>query len=411
MLDVFSRLSLALGLGLLVGLQRQRTDARIAGFRTFPLVTLGGALCGFLAQELGGWIVAGGLVALALVILGGDLPLLRRDDEELPGVTTEVTMLVMFAIGAYLAHGAGAVAIVTCGAVVVLLHLKPQMHSFAEKIGDDDFRAIMQFALISLVILPVLPNRAYGPFAVLNPFKLWLMVVLIVGLSLGGYVAFKLLGPRAGAWASGVLGGLISSTATTASVARRSRTTPGSSALPVFVIMIASAVVFLRVALLVGATEPRFFRSVIGPCLAMAATLTAAGLASFRPRATAPLAMPAPANPSELKPALLFVVLYAVVLLGSAMAQQYFGTRGLYVVAALSGLADMDAITLSLSHLVTRHEVAPEVGWRLVLVAAMANLAFKAGIAWVLGDRRVARGVAVGFGVAAFTGSVLLLCA
>ena len=119
MSEIFSRLGIALGLGLLVGLQRQRTDARLAGFRTFPLVTLLGALCGLLAETYGGWIVAGGIGGLALIIVGGNLPLLRVSEER-PGVTTEVTMLVMFALGAYLMAGATAVAIATCGAVVVL---------------------------------------------------------------------------------------------------------------------------------------------------------------------------------------------------------------------------------------------------------------------------------------------------
>ena len=125
------------------------------GFRTFPLVTMLGALCGLLAETYGGWTVAAGMGGLAVVIIGGDLPLLRAGSER-PGVTTEVAMLVMFAVGAYLMAGSMAVAIGVCGAVVVLLHLKPQLHSLAAKIGDRDFTAIMQFALISLVILPVL---------------------------------------------------------------------------------------------------------------------------------------------------------------------------------------------------------------------------------------------------------------
>src|SRR5688572_21356538 len=171
MLEVFSRLGIALGLSLLVGLQRQRTDARLAGFRTFPLIALLGALCGLLAEIHGEWILAGGLGALAIIIVGGNLPLLRESGES-RGVTTEVTMLLMFAVGAYVMTGTPGVAIAICGAVVVLLHLKPQMHSLAAKIGDRDFTAIVQFALISLVILPVLPNRAFGPFQVLNPFKI-----------------------------------------------------------------------------------------------------------------------------------------------------------------------------------------------------------------------------------------------
>ncbi|MEO5957978.1 MAG: MgtC/SapB family protein [Opitutaceae bacterium] len=407
MLDIFSRLGIALGLGLLVGLQRQRTDARLAGFRTFPLVTLFGALCGLLAAEHGGWVVAGGMGALALVIVGGNLPLLQAGGER-PGVTTEVTMLVMFALGVYLMAGSKAVAIATCGAVVVLLHLKRQMHSLAQKIGDRDFAAIVQFALISLVILPVLPNRVFGPFDVLNPFKIWLMVVLIVGLSLGGYVAYKLIGERAGAWANGVLGGLISSTATTVSLARRSKAAPGNPEIAAFVILIASAIVFVRVAILIGATTPQFLRAAAVPLGAMFAVLALLGWTNLRNRGDGPSAMAEPGNPTELKPALLFGALYAVVLLAVAAGNQYFGQQGLFVAAAISGLTDMDAITLSVSQLVNRHEIAAGTGWRVILVAAMANLAFKAATVAVLGERRLFSRVAVGFGVAAATGGALL---
>ena len=407
MIDIFSRLGIVLGLGLLVGLQRQRTDARLAGFRTFPLVTLFGALCALLAENFGGWTVAGGLAGLALIIVGGNLPLLRAGEER-PGLTTEVTMLLMFVVGAYTMVGSLAVAIATCGAVAVLLHLKPQMHSMAKNIGDRDFTAIMQFALISLVILPVLPNKVYGPFEVLNPFKIWLMVVLIVAISLGGYVAYKLIGVRAGAWASGVLGGLISSTATTVSVARRSRQSPGRTEVAAFVIMMASAVSLLRVGILVGVTAPQFLRAAFAPLVAMLAMLALIGWWNLHRSDAGPSSLPEQNNPAELKPAVVFGLLYALVLLGVAAANEHFGRNGLYVAAVISGLTDMDAITLSVTQLVNSAGIAPGTGWRLILVAAMANLAFKTATVAALGERRLLRLVAVGFGAAAVTGAVML---
>lgn len=408
MLELFSRLGIVLGLGLLVGLQRQRTDARLAGFRTFPLVALLGALCGLAAQTFGGWIVAGGFVGLSLVIVGGNLPLLRAGEER-PGVTTEVALLVMFVLGAYAMVGSVEVAIATCGVVAVLLHLKPQLHSLAEKIGDRDFTAIMQFALISLVILPVLPNQAYGPFAVLNPFKIWLMVVLIVGISLGGYVTYKWTGERAGAWATGILGGLISSTATTVSLARRSRASPGSAKRTAFVILIASAVVFLRLAILVGAMQPQFLKNVAAPFGIMAFVLGGLAWLKFAPRSDEPPWVPEQTNPTELKPAILFGALYAVVLLTVAAANDRFGHSGLYVTAIISGLTDMDAITLSLTHLVGSGEVGTDAAWRLIVVAAMANLVFKGATVAALGDRKVFGFVAVGFGASFLAGMALLI--
>ena len=405
--ETFIRLGIALGLGLLVGLQRQRTDARLAGIRTFPLVTVLGALCALLAPSLGGWVVAVAFGGLALVIVGGNLASLRAQEDR-PGVTSEVALLVMFAVGAYLMVGSTAIAIAIGGAVAVLLHLKPQMHTLAAKIGDRDFTAIMQFALISLVILPVLPNRYFGPFAVLNPFKIWLMVVLIVGISLGGYIIYKFLGARAGAWAGGVLGGLISSTATTVRLARRSKQSPQAPGLAAFVIIVASAIVFVRLGILIGATAPQFIRAAIVPLAVMFAVLALLGWWNLRERDETAAAMPEQENPTELKPAIVFGLLYAVVLLAIAAAKEYFGQSGLYAVAVLSGLTDMDAITLSVTQMVNTEQISAGTGWRLIVVASMANLAFKAGTVAVLGERRLFGRVAVSFGIAAAAGAALL---
>jgi len=408
LLEVFKRLGIALGLGLLVGLQRERTDARLAGFRTFPLITLLGALTGLLGKDFGGWIMGLGLLGLAAVIVVGNLEALRGKNES-PGVTSEAALLVMYAVGAYLMIGHSSVAIAVGGTVAVLLHLKPEMHALAAKIGDRDFKAIMQFVLISLVILPVLPNQYYGPYYVLNPYKIWLMVVLIVGISLGGYLAYKLLGPRAGTWAGGVLGGLISSTATTVSYARRSRKATGSHALATFVILVASAIVFVRVLLLVGATAPGFVGSIAGPMGIMFVVIGALSIRSWFASRTEATPMPEQGNPTELKPALLFAVLFAAILVGVAAAKEYFGSSGLYAVAILSGLADMDAITLSITQLVHGGTVAADTGWRLILVAAMSNLVFKTAIVALLGNRDLLARVATSFAVALAVGVAILL--
>lgn len=407
MLETFSRLAIVLGLGLLVGLQRQRTDSRLAGFRTFPLVALLGALSAMMAEKFGGLIVGLGMAALALIIVGGNLPLMRAGDER-PGLTTEVTMLVMFALGAYVMVGSTAVAIASCGAVAVLLHLKPQMHSLAQKIGDRDFTAIMQFALISLVILPVLPDRAYGPFQVLNPFRIWLMVVLIVGISLGGYLAYKAVGVRGGTWLNGILGGLISSTATTVSVARRSKEAPGRPEVAACVVLIASAIVFFRIGLLLGATAPTFLGAAFAPLCAMFLVLTLLAWSSLQRGGDAGSPVAEQSNPTELRPALLFGLLYAVVLLLVAAAHEHFGRQGLYLAAAFSGLTDMDAITLSVANLVNSGEIAPSTGWRVILVGAMANLAVKAALVAALGEPRLLGRIATGFGAALATGAALL---
>ena len=243
----------------------------------------------------------------------------------------------------------------------------------------------------------------------LNPFRIWLMVVLIVGISLGGYVAYKWVGVRAGAWANGVLGGVISSTATAVSVARSTKDAGARPDVAAFVILVASSVVFVRVGLLIGATSPGFLGAAGGPLAILFAVLLLTGVANLRRADPTPAVAPEQGNPTELKPALLFGVLYAVVQLAVAAANEYFGRRGLYAAAAISGLTDMDAITLSVTHLVGTAEIGPATGWRLIVVAAMANLVFKAAAVAVLGERRLFGRIGVGFGAALVAGTLLLL--
>jgi uncharacterized membrane protein (DUF4010 family) len=290
------------------------------------------------------------------------------------------------------------IAVIIGGMVAVLLHFKPEMHSIARRLEDPDFRAIMQFVLITLVILPILPSQQYGPYNVLNPYKIWLMVVLIVGISLGGYIIYKFFGQKAGTLAGGVLGGLISSTATTVSYARRTAKAPEASALAALVIMVASTIVFARV--IIGASAPHFLRIAAAPIGTVMGGLAVVCLVLWWISSKEPAEMPEQGNPSELKAALIFAGLYALVLLAVAWAKANFGTQGLYVVAILSGLTDMDAITLSLSAMVEQKQVDPVTGWRLILVAAMSNLVFKAGTVAVLGSKRLLGRIALLFGIA-----------
>lgn len=395
---------MALGLGLIVGLQRERSGSPLAGFRTFPLVTIFGALAGFLSQEHGGWVLAGSVVALAAVIVAGNL---ERKGEE-AGLTTEMALLVMFATGAFVMSGALALAAVVGGSVAVLLHLKPQLHSAARRLADPDFKAIMQLVLITLVILPILPNRAYGPYQVLNPFKIWLMMVLIVGISLTGYLLHRFAGARAGTLAGGLLGGLISSTATTVSFSRRTREAPETCETAALVILVASSILFVRVLLIVAASAPGFLAAAAGPVCVMLVVMLVLCWLWWR-KAAEPAALPTQGNPSELKAALIFAGLYAVVLLATAAAKDLFGPGGLYGVAILSGLTDMDAITLSISGMVSSGRVAPGLGWRLIMAAALSNLVFKAALVALLGHSRLKTRVIARFGLAFAAGLALIL--
>jgi len=378
----------------------------VAGVRTFPLITMFGTVCAFLAQEFGAWVLAAGLVAMTGLTITANV-LKQKKGEVDPGTTTEVAVVLLFAVGALTVQSLE-LAVIVGGVTVMLLQLKAEMHRIVASIGEREVKAIMQFVLITLVILPVLPRKGYGPEGVLNPFQIWLMVVLIVGISLTGYVLFKLLGTRKGTLIGGMLGGLISSTATTVSFARLSRgDLPAVPALAA-VILIASAVTFIRVLALIATVAAPAFPKLAPPLTAMAAIMIVVSGSVFLFCRRQEIAPPEPENPAELKPAIIFGLLYAGVLLLVAVARERFGQAGLYSVAILAGLADMDAITLSTSQLVNAGTLSPDTGWRAVLIAALSNIVVKCGIVAVLGSRGLLWRVAAAFAIAVAAGGAIL---
>jgi len=400
-------ITVSLALGLLLGLQRQRTESSIGGIRTFPFIALFGTVSGMIAEVHGGWIIAAGMVALTAVLAFANLVKMKAGNID-PGATTEMAALLLYAVGVLIAGGNMGAAVVIGGVMLLLLHLKQPMHNFAAAMGEHDMRAIVQFVLISLIILPVLPNAAYGPYAVWNPFSIWLMVVLIVAISLTGYVAYKWVGPRAGTLLSGVIGGLISSTATTVSFARRTAADAALAPMGAFVIMTASCISIVRVLVEIAAAAPDRLYTIIPPLAVMLGTcVVIAGVLYLLSRRQA-AEMPEQKNPAELKAALLFGALYAAVLLAVAAARDHFGSAGLYTVAAFSGLTDVDAITLSSAQLAQSGDIEDSTAWRTILIAVMANFVFKFGTVAFLGTRLLTLRIAAAFAAALACGGALL---
>lgn len=410
-LSIFGRLGISLATGMLIGLQREKTDAALAGMRTFALIGLAGALTGLLDQHFasGGWIMAAGLIAVAAVVVISQLRL-RQENRDDVGMTTAIAILVVFCLGAYAVNGHLIVTVATGVAVAAVLQFKPELHSIADRLGEHDVRAIIQFAAFSCVILPVLPNEQMGPLNVFNPFNIWLMVVLIVGISLAGYIAYKFFGHSTGIIVGGLLGGAISSTATSVSYARMVRTSPTSVGLSTAVITIASSVVFARVLLELVVVAPSHLSELAMPIVIMlGACLVASVLAWFLFRGQKN-ELPEPSNPSEFKSAIMFAGLYALVLWGLAATKQYLTGDALYVVAILSGLTDMDAITLSTGRMVEQvsNPLSPETGWRLLVTASISNLLFKSAIVATIGGPKIFRRVLTLFLIPVTCGLLLI---
>jgi uncharacterized membrane protein (DUF4010 family) len=404
----FQTVGISLGLGLLVGFQRERTHALLAGVRTFALITVLGTITGMLALELGPWLVAAGFLAVAITAAIGNVMLLREEERADPGITTEIAILLMYGIGCYLVFGSRPVAVVLSGAVALLLYAKPVMHGFVQRLGENDVRAVMQFVLITLVILPVLPDRTLGPFEALNPREVWWMVVLVVTISLLGYIAFKLCGPRAGTVLAGLIGGLVSSTATTVSATRRAAVSSEPPAAAVLIVVLASTVVYVRVLIEIFVAAGRSAILVAPPIaiLLLIAIFLSAALAWRNRGARADT--PAPGNPTELKTALVFGATYAVVLLAVAAAGRSFGDQGVYVAAGFSGLTDMDAITLTTSRMTATGSLQAGVASRAILIACIANLVFKSLLVLMLGGVMLARRLAIPFAIQIVAAIVLV---
>ena len=406
-----STLGIAFGLGLLVGLQRQRTDNKMAGVRTFTLISILGVLSGFLSRDFDNPYILPlmGLAVCALLIVANIIKLKKFDEADV-GQTTEVAALLMFAIGAYLVMGNQIIGVIIGGVMAVLLYAKEHLHDFIENLMEKDLAAIMTFAGISLIVLPILPNQTYGPYSVLNPQNIWLMVVLIVGISVLGYFIYKFLGKKAGIISNGILGGMISSTATTVSYAKKTANTNKINKIAAFIITTASAVALVRVMVEIGVVIPEKLHAVMLPLVAelILMSILCGFLFYLINKEDTDDDMPEPENPAQFKSALVFGLLYGLILLAVAFTKETFGNKGLYIVAIISGLTDVDAITLSLSNLMKNDGLATSTGWRLILLATLSNLLFKGAMAFVLGTKQLMKWVGITFGVSIATGLLIM---
>lgn len=399
--DLFERLGplspfvISIGIGLLIGLERERNPTAKAGLRTFSLVAMVGALLAMLSERTGTpW-----LLAVGLLLLGGMMVAAyqRSDEDDDPGTTTVAAVAVAYALGALVWHGFEQLAVALAVTTTVLLYFKAELRGASRRLTRKDLVSILQFAVLSLVILPVLPNRDMGPFQALNPYQIWWMVVLISGLSLLGYAALRIAGPQRGALLTGFFGGIASSTAATLTFARASQANPHITPMAALVILIANSVVLLRLGLVVAVVAP----SLLAPLsLLFAGGLLAAAVViavfwrglHIRPEAPEMDVK----NPTEIGVALTFGGLYAVVLLAAAWLSDLVGHQGLYVVALVSGLTDVDAITLTGLRLFGLGHIDMEQAVAVVLIALLANNLFKTMLASLIGGLALARRIVPG---------------
>jgi uncharacterized membrane protein (DUF4010 family) len=401
--ELFSRCAAALAIGILVGMERERAQRLAghklaAGMRTHAFMGLLGCIGALVADEMDAPMVFVVLIGALCAFQLAAYVFVAREGRV--GLTSEVSALVTILAGTlcYLGHLSLAFALAV--AALALLSLKTEMHRFARSVTREDIYASLQFAVVTAIVLPLLPHRGLGapPLDVLNPYKIWLMVVLISGLSFAGYLFSKLLGAKRGVILTGLLGGLASSTAVTLGLTRRSREADGLAKSFALAIMLAWTVMFVRLVVAVGVLNLPLARELLlpmGASLVVGVAYCAHLYFSQRETDAEEVVLH---NPFDLGPALKFGLLYAAILLVARVAQMYLGNTGLYISSLVAGLADADAISLTVADLQLLPG-GPDLtnATRAVVLAAMANTATKGVIVIASGSRELRLALAPGF--------------
>lgn len=400
-LAIAQRLAVALAIGFVIGAERgwEQRDApqgsRTAGVRTFALTSLLGAVAALLAARVGPAVLAVAFAAIAGLAVAS-YAVSSRPPEDV-GLTTEVALLIAFGLGALAGAGVAVESVAAAVVVAALLGFKRELHLGLAWLERRELIATLQLLLIAAVALPLLPDRGLGPGEALNPQRLGLLVLLLGSVSYVGWFAVRLFGERLGLSLTGLVGGLASSTAVTLTYARIARA--GGGPLPVLGagVQLACGVMALRLLVVVGLLAPALAARLVVPLAALAVVPWAAAALALR---SAPSTPEAPAvlplrNPLELEAALLWAAALTGVALLVHAAEEALGTPGVYAVAGLSGVADVDAVGLSLAQAV-RRRLDPEVAVRGIVLAAAVNTGVKAALCGVVGGRALARAVAPG---------------
>ncbi len=411
-------LAAALAIGLLIGVERgwkrreQEEGTRVAGVRTFALIGLLGGACALVAQR------AQSPLFLGFCFLGVSAALvtahvLRFQREGDLGLTSLSAGLLTFALGAMAAYGLVVPAVSAAVVATFLLSFKPKLHAWIAHLTSEELQAALKLLLVSVVLLPILPNRGYGPWGVLNPYEIWWMVVLIAAVSFVGYVLVKVAGTRRGLIFTAIAAGLVSSTALTLHFARLSRKRAATDSLLAAGILLACGTMFPRMLLLTWVVDPRVSFHLLWPVLAMAAVVYgAAGIRLWRGgghRGTAQEVSQAYVqSPLDLWPAVHFGLLLSFIILAAEALRRWLGEAGVYLVSALSGITDVDAITLSLSRMAGA-ELGLSVVATGITLAAVANNLAKGGIAAVVSRGALAGAVLPPLLVASVVGALLAL--
>ncbi len=418
-MEVFASLALALAVGLIIGIERgfairdTPANSHMLGVRAFVLIGLMGGVCAKLSLSLGGLVFGVALLVLSAVLASAHYLETQRDQDL--DITPLIAALVTFLLGG-LATQPGMAGVAAAGAVITagVLNLRGFIRTGLNALTPKEMEAGLWLLLISVVALPVLPDRGFGPWEALNPHRIWWMVVLIASMSFAGYFAVRVAGARRGLMLTGLLAGLVSSTALTMTFSRLARTQPKLADLLAAGILVACGTMFLRVLVEVSVVHAALLPDLV-PAVLVMATITYAFAAwhwhwSRQAESGGEVLPEASANPLQLRTALQFGGLLALIMLAAAGAKEWLGDAGIYLLAAVSGINDVDAITLSVANL-ARNGLDDVVAANAIALAAAVNTVVKGGVAVTLAGPVLVGRVLLPLLLAIVAGAVVLLLA
>ena len=416
-ITVFLGFLLALGLGALIGVEREhfvvakRPFKGFGGVRTFMFISLLGALSAYVSMVFFDWFVVPVLIGLISLLVVSYIASVKWSKAKEIGMTGEVTALITFIIGMMCFGPEPVYAVAIAILVTLFLYVRKRLHRFVYNLSSEEIYSALIFAVIAFVILPFLPNRTFGPLDVLNPYKIWLMVVFISGMGFAGYILIKVAGPKKGMGLTGLLGGLVSSTAVTMALANSAKKVRSLSTtkMLVFATVVANAVMFVRVLIEVWVVNKSLLPDLLLPMLFMllAATVAAGVMWWTREKDDEKHTEVTHTSPLSLGPALKFGLLFGVVLFVVKAAQVYFGETGVFIASAISGFVDVDAITLSMAQLAGT-SVSREAAVGAIILAVMSNTVVKFVYASLFGSKAFRNRLGVAFAIVVAAGVIAL---
>src|SRR3989339_897328 len=397
-------------LGTLIGLEREYAQYKgnyssFAGIRTFPLIALSGAVFAYFGKLISIWILLSGIIIFSSLIIVAYYSASIK--AKYHGITTAMAALIAFFVGILSIYDTNNLAVIIAVITTILLYARTFLHHFAQRIEKKELIDTLKFIVIAFVILPFLPNKNYGPYGIFNPFLIWLMIVLISGISFIGYILMKWFKEK-GMVLTGIFGGLVSSTMLTTSFAQSSKKNKHLTDVLILGVILANGIMFLRILVIVFAINRSLLIKMLLPMIILTISSIILAYLCYRKVKKHKNLEVNISSPLTLWPALKFGIFFALIIVVVKITSVYLSYKGIYAVSALSGIINADAITVSLSQL-AKKELTTDIALKGILIATIVNIAVKGGIAYFKGSAEFSKRILLSFAIQILIATALII--